>query len=195
MRARRLWGWGAAVLIGASAAVATASDEDGKPGQRPILRPTERPGIIDKILDLGSDPTEKKNEKKTPKKDGAKKSDKPAAGKMPSVSPEAAELARQEAALLRRIEVCDKLLEIAVTNNDSDLEHFALELDARARALYKERTARLQAKPVEKDLDDKILDSQLGLDDAVKEPKTSVRLKAPRNMEEHSPAPTKGDDQ
>jgi hypothetical protein len=194
MRARRWWALGAAVVLGWSAALATA-DEDGTPARRPVVRPNERPGIIDKLLDLGSDTTDKKTDKKADKKDSVKKNEKSAGDKTKSnISPAAAELARHEAALMRRIEVCDKLAEIAIANNDKELEQLAQELNARACALYKQRVAKLQAPPEDRDLDEQILDKKLGIDAAPEEPKPAVTSNTRRNREEPSQAATKEDD-
>jgi hypothetical protein len=50
---------------------------------------------------------------------------------------------REMNALLRRMEVCDRLLQIALDTNDTDLERQANELLDKARAVYEQRTARL----------------------------------------------------
>src|SRR5205823_6667459 len=52
-----------------------------------------------------------------------------------------AERSRQEAALLRRLQVCDKLKDIAVRNQDQELLRQAEELEERAQATYAQRTA------------------------------------------------------
>jgi hypothetical protein len=157
MRIRRWWGLGAALLITVSVPFARATDEDGKTGSRPVLRPTERPGLIDKWFDLGTPAPVKKSDAKASKKDSGDK-DKAAA------APATTEQARQEAALLRRIDVCDKLRQIALETNNNELDQLAQELDARARAVYAQRTARLKTTAQTTDIDEQILDKKLGIE-------------------------------
>jgi hypothetical protein len=157
MRIRRWWGLGAALLLAWGATQAKAIDEDGQPGKRPVVRPNERPGLIDKLFDLGTPSPQKKPDSKAFKKDGSDKS-------APAAAPAMTEQARHEAALLRRIEVCDKLRQIALETNNNELDQLAQELDARARAVYAQRTARLKFNPQPADLDEQILDKKLGIE-------------------------------
>jgi hypothetical protein len=157
MRIRRWWGLGAALLITVSAPFARATDEDGNSGSRPVLRPTERPGLIDKLFNLGSAAPAKKSDAKASKKDSGDK-DKAAA------APATTEQDRQEAALWRRIDVCDKLRQIALETNNNELDQLAQELDARARAVYTQRTARLKTPAQATDVDEQILDKKLGIE-------------------------------
>jgi hypothetical protein len=194
MRARKWWALGTAVVLGWSTALATASDEDGLPQRRPVVRPNERPGLIDKLFDLGSDPTAKKADKNADKKkDAAKKAD-TAGAESPkaSLSPAVSELAREQAAFQRRVAVCDRLREVAIETNDTELDQMAQELNARAWAVYKQRTAKLEAAPREKDLDERILDKKLGIDLAPEE--TKPVLKSERNKNQRSQAETREDD-
>ncbi|HEY1859652.1 MAG TPA: hypothetical protein VGG61_04825, partial [Gemmataceae bacterium] len=156
MRIRKWWGLGAALLLAWGATQARAIDEEGEPGKRPVLRPTERPGLIDKLFDLGSSAPAKKPDSKASKKDAGDKANTAAA-------PAMTEQARQEAALLRRIDVCDKLRQIALETNNNELDQLAQELDARARAVYAQRTARLKTSAQATDLDEKILDRKLSI--------------------------------
>jgi hypothetical protein len=55
----------------------------------------------------------------------------------------ASERAREEAILMRRLEVCDKLKEIALRTNDGELFRRAEVLDERARTTYAQRTSYL----------------------------------------------------
>jgi hypothetical protein len=186
---------GAVVVLGMSAAMATASDEDGSPAHRPYVPPNERPGLLDKVFDFGSGPPQKQAPTKEPKKDSVKKAATPAPDKTKTnVSPEAAELAREQAAFQRRQAVCDKLLEIAVANNDKELEQLAEELNTRAWALYTRRTARLQAVASEKGLDEQILDQQLGFDAGPEEAKPAVKPDTRRNKDERSQAAPREED-
>jgi hypothetical protein len=92
------------------------------------------------------------------KADGAKgswlgnwfgKGDKPKAdeGKVvdkPTRPPSAArEQKRAMNAFLRRMQVCDRLREIAYNTNDTELEQQANDLEEQARRLYEQQTARL----------------------------------------------------
>ncbi len=191
MRARKWWALGTAVVLGCSTALATA-DEDGTPQRRPVVRPNERPGIIDKLLDLGPDTTAKKTDKNSDKKDAVKKTDKVGAdGPKPSLSPAASALAREQAAFQRRVAVCDRLREIAIETNDTELDQLAQELNARAWAVYKQRTAKLEAAPKVKDLDEQILDKKLGVDVAPEESKPAVKSNTKRNKDERSRAETR----
>jgi len=191
MRARKWWALGTAVVLGWSAALATA-DEDGTPARRPVVRPNERPGIIDKVFDLGRDTTEKISEKNADKKDAVKKADKAGAdAPKPSLSPAANALAREQAAFQRRVAVCDRLREIAIESNNTELDQLAQELNARAWAVYKQRTAKLEAAPVEKDLDEQIIDKKLGIDLGAEETKPDLKTDLKRNKNERSQAETR----
>jgi hypothetical protein len=157
MRIRRWWGLGAALLLAWGATQAMAIDEDGNPGKRPVLRPNERPGLIDKLFDLGTPSPQKKPDSKASKKDAGDKG-------APAAAPAMTELARQEATLLRRIEVCDKFRQIALETNNNELDQLAQELEARAQAVYAQRTARLKPSAQGTDLDEQILDKKLGIE-------------------------------
>jgi hypothetical protein len=74
----------------------------------------------------------------------AKKPDKPDGDKPPR-GPSAAEVSdavrkRELAAFLRRQEVCDRLIQVAVQNNDEDMRRQAEDLYSRAWELYQQRT-------------------------------------------------------
>jgi hypothetical protein len=71
--------------------------------------------------------------------------------------------AREEASLLRRLAVCDKLREIAIRTNDGELLRRVDALDERARMTYSVHTTVSQGAPKEFDLDEKILDEHLGM--------------------------------
>jgi hypothetical protein len=157
MRIRRWWGLGAALLLAWGATQAKAIDEEGATGKRPIMRPTDRPGLIDKLFDLGATAPAKKPDGKASKKDTGDKGDSAAA-------PATTEQSRQEAALLRRIEVCDKLRQIAFETNNNELDRLAQELDARARAVYSQRTAKVKTNTSATETDEQILDQKLGIE-------------------------------
>jgi hypothetical protein len=190
MRIRRWWGLGAGLMmIAVAAPFARATDEDGKAGQRPILRPTERPGLIDKLFDLGPPAPAKKPDAKASKKDAGDK-DKSAA------APALTEQDRQEAALLRRIDVCDKLRQIAFETNNNELDQLAQELDARARAVYSQRTARLKpTAQMNADVDEQILDKKLGIEPMNPEKAPLAKPSASRTGKpDQYQAATKGED-
>ena len=196
MRACKWWVLGAAVVLGWSAALAMASDEDGTPARRPVVRPNERPGLIDKLFDLGPDTTAKKPDKNTDKKDTAKKAEKPATSRSKAnISPEAAELAREQTAFQRRVAVCDRLREIAIETNDTELDQLAQELNARAWAVYKQRTAKREASPREKSLDEQILDKKLGIDLAPEKTAPALKSDLKRNKGERTQAAIREEDQ
>lgn len=75
----------------------------------------------------------------------------------PTVNELAAVRARQEKTLLRRLAVCDRLMEIAVRTGDDDLLRRAEQLDERCRRAYAERTADVTAQS-----DELILEKHLG---------------------------------
>jgi hypothetical protein len=101
-------------------------------------------------------PAPKKPETK-PKRESAKKS---AAPSKPAtvVDEAAAERAREEAILMRRLQVCDRLTEIAIRTNDTDLLHRAEALDERARTAYAQRTAYLRGSSATAESDGRVLE-------------------------------------
>ena len=105
-------------------------------------------------------PEPKKPEGKQ-KKDSAKKPVENS--KPPTVADRtAAERAREEMVLMRRLEACDKLKEIALQRNDSDLFRRAEVLDERARTTYAQRTAYLRGGKSGFESDEKTVDNYLG---------------------------------
>jgi hypothetical protein len=70
---------------------------------------------------------------------------------------------------MRRLEVCDKLKEIAIRTNDAELLRKAEVLDERARTTYAQRTAYLRGTTASFESDEKTLDKYL----AVTAPATS----------------------
>jgi hypothetical protein len=74
--------------------------------------------------------------------DKAKTSDGKSVGTA-SIEQTAKELKRHENALLRRMQVCDRLRQVAQDTNDADLERQADELEGLAQAAYQRHTERL----------------------------------------------------
>jgi hypothetical protein len=165
MRKLTMWGLPAALIVGLGAAVALAGeqgteDSDAKQPARPFIRWS--PWVTRMMAT--PPPTQRApapKPKPKPEKQTAKKAP-PPSKPTPVVQQAAGERAREEAALMRRLEVCDKLTEIAVRTNDTELLHRAEQLDERVRTTYSRRTSSL---PVEKGAfqsDKQVLDKHLG---------------------------------
>lgn len=89
----------------------------------------------------------------------AKKDDEPANDeKAPSALPPRLLRAQAKDDLLRRLEVCDRLREIAFQNGDDELRRKADQLDQRAWDAYAQQMARLSGGG----LDEAVLDGKLG---------------------------------
>jgi hypothetical protein len=73
----------------------------------------------------------------------------------------AAVRAREEAAYLRRLEVCDRIREIAESTNDEKLYSLATELSQRVWDVYTQRTAHLPSGRGDLDLDEQLLEKNL----------------------------------
>src|SRR5262249_28045325 len=99
-------------------------------------------------------------------KDAADKKAEPAAKKELLVDQSAAERLREEAALLRRLAVCDQLKLIATQNKDDTLLRQAEQIEQRAQAVYSQRVARLQGGVTGTETDEQILTKQAGKDTA-----------------------------
>jgi hypothetical protein len=158
MRRSRLWGLGLALLLGWGAATARAGDDaDAQDAKQaaPAVSDTGQRVWSSHLLHH----TTPRPPRKPPKKKNAPAADKPAP--KPTVPPEdepAAVRAREEAAYLRRLEVCLKLKEIAEEKGDPALARMADDLDARAKAVYFQRIADLPASHAEPELDARLLD-------------------------------------
>jgi hypothetical protein len=136
MRKLVAWGFSAALLVGLGTSAAKGGDDaDGVPPARPAIRWSPWAARV-----LGIDqrlkPVPKKSTAKA-KKDTDKKN---VSASKPSPKDDGAALrAREETALLRRLEACDKLTEIATRNNDTVLLHKAEDLNQRAWAAYNQK--------------------------------------------------------
>jgi hypothetical protein len=105
--------------------------------------------------------------KAAPAKKSAPNADKkPAApaAKSPANKPDQAVTERQREmdTLLRRTDVCLKLLAIAYETNDDDLRHLAEQLDERCNSVYSQRIAHLPAGKAAFVSDEQILNKHLG---------------------------------
>jgi hypothetical protein len=166
MRKAGAWGLTATLVAGLAAVAAGAADDDaGSSGPKyyspaPTWQWKPFGGWSPPKFDMDEKkPVEKKPLPRT-EPTTVKKTNAPA--KTASIVDEAAaERSRQEAALLRRLQVCDKLKEIAIRTNDYELLRRAEELEERAQACYVQRTARLQGLAGRFESDEKTLDRYL----------------------------------
>jgi hypothetical protein len=163
MRKLRVWGLTAALVAGLATAAAQAGDdpEDATEAKPAPKQSSFRwsPGFA-KMMGLDQ---KKPEPKKTPpkKKAEAKKPDPPS--KPATVVDEAAaERAREEANLIRRLQVSDRLKEVALKYSDNELLRQAEALDERARTAYAQRTAYLRGVHAGSEADEKTLDKYLG---------------------------------
>jgi hypothetical protein len=131
----------AALVLAIGAAPALADDDEPesapKPAPRPVIRWSPYAAKV-----LGIDQQQMPKDPKPPAKSSKSKSEakKPAPQPKPKALPETAKIQAEQAALIRRLAVCDKLKEIALRTNDNDLLQRAEQLDARAWATYTQRT-------------------------------------------------------
>jgi hypothetical protein len=162
---RGLTTWALAIALGLGFVASAAADENSDSSNP---RPERNPlgfhwsPMFAHAAGWDQEPDAPKKPAPKPKKTPAKKeavAPKPA----PAVDQGAAQRAREEAALLRRLAVCDKLKEIAIRTNDSDLLARVEALDERARAAYTQHTASMKAGSSGVDLDEQILDQHLGV--------------------------------
>jgi hypothetical protein len=154
MRKLGTWGLEVALLVALTAAVAFAGEGAGK-----SRRFGSGEGLIGKwFSSREAEPAPKPQPK--PKKKGEKDPAPEEAVKPPPNLAE--ERAREEAALLRRLAVCDKLMDIAIRTNDAELLRRAEQLDERARMTYSERTAHLPTSRPVFHSDEQVLDKHLG---------------------------------
>jgi hypothetical protein len=141
MRKMRGWTLAIALLAGLAASAARADDEDEVktvPPPKPFIRWSPWAKKAFGIDDLK--PVDKKQEaKKGEAKSSDKKTD-PTAKSAKQVESTAAIRGREEAAFLRRLAACDKLMSIAAETGDRDLMRRAEELGSLARTIYAQRT-------------------------------------------------------
>jgi hypothetical protein len=129
MRGVGAWGVTASVMMALGAAVVAAGQADGESKSAP-------PGLLSGLFG---------DKSKTKAKAGADKpapvEDKPSAANTAEAA--AAEQQRQMNAVLRRMEVCDRLRMVALQSGNEGLMRQADELEGRAREIYQRQTARL----------------------------------------------------
>jgi hypothetical protein len=161
MRRLGSWGFEVALVAGVLAAAAWAGEE--KPAGRDSQQAAEDSGPKwtwgGNLFGRKGKPVPPKPAPK-PAPETAKtppKPSKPAGG-----DAAVAERRREEAAFLRRLEVCDRLKEIAVRTNDTDLLRQAEQLSERAWATYSQHTAHLPGSAAVFESDEQVLDKHLG---------------------------------
>ncbi len=152
MRKLATWGLEVALVVGLGVTVAFAGDDAG---DAPTSTPKSWFGGW-----FGSKDTKETPKKADPK--AKKPPEKKAAADAKPVPAGEAQRAREEAALLRRLAVCDRLMEIAVRTNDNDLLRRAEQLDERVRRAYSQRTARTPGAGADFESDEQLLDKHLG---------------------------------
>jgi hypothetical protein len=141
MRRLGVGGLAAALLIGWAATVLAATgDTTDDSDAKPAAKQTSGGSWFSNWFGMGSAPA-----KKPDKKPAKPAKPKPAAG----LDSAASIRDREEAALLRRMAVCDKLKQIAVQNNDDALAKLADQLEQRAEAVYYQRINPLPASQAE----------------------------------------------
>jgi hypothetical protein len=161
MRKIAAWGLGASLLVGLGTASAGAADDgDGASTKSSAWAPTWqwRPFSASASSKEDNRPVEKKPAAKSQTTEK-----KPALVKPDRVVDElAAGRSREEAALLRRLQACDRLKDVALRSDDKDLLRRAEELEERAQTAYRQRTARLQRSGDRFESDEKTIDRFLG---------------------------------
>jgi hypothetical protein len=159
----KAWGLAAALVVGLTATTGLAADDESGPEESKDVPKTSAIRWSPTFLRLfhldEKKPTPKKAPAK-PKKESAKKT--VGATKPGTVVDEAVVgRARAEAVFMRHTQVCDKLSEIAVRTNDTELLHRAEALEERAWAIYAQRTTNFRGPNGGLEPDEKTMDKQL----------------------------------
>jgi hypothetical protein len=129
MRKRIAWALGTALALGLGTTTVRADDDP--PATPP--RPVQAGGWVGPFKDWNPPPP----------KPEAKKKDPPAPPKPTILEKVQAARYREQADLLRRMAICDKLMESAVRNNDADLVRTVEQLQERANNIYTEHAVSL----------------------------------------------------
>jgi hypothetical protein len=150
MRKLGAWGLGLALILGTFAAVRGDDDDGDDPAPKPAKSSPPK-------VRFGHP---KPPEKKPVPKPEEKKVEKPPV--QSSMELAIAERRREEEALFRRLEVCDRLRKIADSTNDQELNRLADQLTERAQATYAQRVAHLPASNAAFGSDEQVLEKHLG---------------------------------
>ncbi len=164
MRKLGAWGLAASFVVGLGVAVSRAAEDDNADSRSKSSAWT--PTWQWKPLGnwFGSQEVKKPVEKKVLPKPEPTAAKKPTAPVRPAslVDEAAAKRGQEEAALLRRLQACDKLREIAIQTKDDALLRRAEELEERAQATYAQRTDSLRGGAGSFESDEKTIDRYLG---------------------------------
>ena len=160
MRQTGMVGMGLALLGTIGIAALTRADGPNKDNPPPSENPSS--GIISRLFpdDNQGPPWRMKAKRQKEKMESTRKSapnksdtmklesKKPAAPKEPTAQEkERAEVKREQADYLRRLAACDQLREIAIKNNDENLNRQADELQAQAWTIYTKHIAAMGKTP------------------------------------------------
>jgi hypothetical protein len=158
MRQAWLWGFGLTVIVSLGATVARAGEDDEKPAGPAKTTYGRGPGLMERLFKSSEKPEAKKPAKKEADNAAKEKADKP---EKPAVDSAVAIRAREQAAFERREQVCLRLMDLANQQNDQESYRRAEELNAKAWAVYRLRTAHLPAGNAAES-DEEVLDRHLG---------------------------------
>ena len=129
MRKRIAWALGTALALGLGTTTVRADDDPPPTPPKPV----QAGGWVGPFKDWNPPPPKPEVKKKEP----------PAPPKPTILEKVQAARYREQADLLRRMAVCDKLMEYAVRNNDSDLIRKVEQFQERANNIYSEHAVSL----------------------------------------------------
>lgn len=164
MRGNCTFGMALVVALGATAA-ARAGEMDVRP-------PGSGSGLFYKLFGRKDPPPEKKPAEPTAKDKDKDKAKKPASPVKSPTSRRSKELTNY----LRRMAVCDQLMQVAYDTKDDDLQREVEQLRERVWATYQVRTEQLPSGGKKPESDDQILEKHLGGKTAAKEAVDDVLL-------------------
>ena len=156
MRGRGISVWAGVLLLWLGTATTRADDENIDAGEaKPSLKP-KRGTLFGSWSGADSKPKEVQPKAKAPdKKSGT-------SATPPSVQDDSAgRRSRDQAAYLRRLDVCDRLMQVAVQTNDKELQQLAEHLSERVTATYLQKNARLPIASKTLASDESVLDKKL----------------------------------
>jgi outer membrane biosynthesis protein TonB len=167
MRKLVAWGFSATLLVGIGVAgVRAGDDEDQVAPQKPAIRWSPYAARVLGI-DQSPKPMPKKPAAKS-KKDTAKKTEAPPKSAVVVKDDGASSRAREEAALLRRLEACDKLTQIAISRGDNTLLRRAEDLNQRVWAVYSQKTGQAPEPKNDFESDEAAIERLLGPETATR---------------------------
>jgi hypothetical protein len=160
MRRAWLWGLGLTFIVSLGATACRAADENEEKPASPAKPITygRGPGLFERWFSSNDKPVAKKPAKKDADATAKAKTEKAVT---PAVESPVSIRAREQSAFERRLQVCLKLMDLANRQNDEELYRRAEELNEKAWAVYRERTAHLPAGNAGAS-DEEVLDRHLG---------------------------------